>query len=76
MQEEAAIFKIPCLVIREKTERPETIMSGSAKLVHNDYVKIKKNMKFFIKTKHVTKRIPEYDVKNVSSRILGILKKY
>ena len=51
-------------------------MSGSAKLVHNDYVKIKKNMKFFIKTKHVTKRIPEYDVKNVSSIILGILKKY
>tara|TARA_B100000989_G_scaffold81467_1_gene58153 strand:- start:2507 stop:3577 length:1071 start_codon:yes stop_codon:yes gene_type:complete len=76
VQEEAAIFKIPCLVIREKTERPETIMSGSAKLVHNDYVKIKKNMKFFIKTKHVTKRIPEYDVKNVSSIILGILKKY
>ena len=29
VQEESAIFK-PCLVIREYTERPETIKAGSA----------------------------------------------
>ena len=76
VQEEAAIFKIPCLVIREKTERPETIISGSARLVHNNYFKIKKALDFFLYKKHKTKLIPEYNVKNVSSIILNVLKKY
>ena len=74
VQEEAAIFKIPCLVIREKTERPETIKSGSAKLVHNNYSKIIAALNFFLKKKHKTKLIPEYNVRNVSSIILNILK--
>jgi len=74
VQEEAAIFKVPCLVFREKTERPETIKSGSAKLVHNNYSKIITALDFFLNTKHKTKIIPEYNVKNVSSKILNILK--
>lgn len=74
VQEEAAIFKVPCLVIREKTERPETIVSGSAKLVHNNFSKIFSALDFFLKNKHKTKLIPEYNIKDVSSKILNILK--
>jgi len=76
VQEEAAIFKIPCLVVRETTERPETVKSGSAKIVHNNYLKIKKALNFFLNHKHKTKIIPEYNVKNVSSKILNILRKF
>lgn len=73
VQEEAAIFKVPCLIFREKTERPETIKSGSGKLVHNNYSKIIKALKFFLKTKHRSKLIHEYTIRNVSSKILNIL---
>lgn len=75
VQEEAAIFKIPCLVVRETTERPETIESGSGIIVHNNYSKVKKALNFFLNNAHKTKAIPEYNVKNVSKKILDILKK-
>ena len=75
VQEEASIFKIPCLIVRETTERPETIESGSGIIVHNNYSKVKKALNFFLNNAHKTKIIPEYNVKNVSSKILDILKK-
>ena len=40
VQEESALFKIPCAVIREYTERPETIKAGSAILTNYNKEKI------------------------------------
>jgi len=42
IQEEACILKIPCITIRENTERPETIDVGANKLVGLDIDKLKK----------------------------------
>ena len=43
IQEEAPTIGKPCLVTRDKTERPETIISGSGILVGHDKDKIYKN---------------------------------
>ena len=38
VQEECSIFKIPNIILREKTERPETIEAGSSIIsMHNSY---------------------------------------
>ena len=39
MQEEACILKIPCITIRENTERPETVDVGANMLVGLDMEK-------------------------------------
>lgn len=40
LQEEAPTFKVPVLVLRDKTERPEGIEAGVAKLVGTDFLRI------------------------------------
>ena len=41
MQEETTFLKIPCLTLRENTERPITIERGTSRLVGNDVNKIR-----------------------------------
>ncbi len=48
IQEEACILRIPCVTIRENTERPETIESGSNILVGTDPDKIYQGAKEMI----------------------------
>jgi UDP-N-acetylglucosamine 2-epimerase (non-hydrolysing) len=40
MQEEATVLNIPCLTLRDNTERPETIDKGTNILVGNDTQRI------------------------------------
>jgi UDP-N-acetylglucosamine 2-epimerase (non-hydrolysing) len=41
MQEETAVLKVPCLTLRENTERPVTIELGTSRLVGNDSERIR-----------------------------------
>ena len=41
MQEETTFLKIPCLTLRENTERPITVEKGTSRLVGNDTDKIR-----------------------------------
>jgi len=41
MQEETSFLKIPCLTLRENTERPVTIQKGTSRLVGNDIGAVK-----------------------------------
>jgi UDP-N-acetylglucosamine 2-epimerase (non-hydrolysing) len=41
IQEEACILKVPCLILRENTERPECLDVGAAKLVGTSLPKLK-----------------------------------
>jgi UDP-N-acetylglucosamine 2-epimerase (non-hydrolysing) len=50
LQEEACILKVPCLTIRDNTERPETVNIGSniiagtnSKKIYSSFIKIKNN---------------------------------
>lgn len=40
LQEETAVLKVPCLTMRENTERPITVEQGTSRLVGNDTAKI------------------------------------
>ena len=42
IQEETTVLKVPCLTVRENTERPITIKKGTNYLVSRDMNKIKK----------------------------------
>ena len=76
VQEESNIFKKPCLIIREYTERPETINAGGARLVGSDKQKILNSIQYFSKKKIKIKKIKEYAARNVSSNILKIMKNF
>ena len=40
IQEESSFFNVPCLTVRDNTERPVTIKSGTNKLIGADYKNI------------------------------------
>ncbi len=76
VQEESALFKIPCAVIREYTERPETIKAGSATLTNYNKEKIMKLISLAVKKKYKIKKIKDYESIKVSSKVLNLIKKY
>ena len=73
VQEESSILKKPCLIIREYTERLETIKAGGAKLVGSNTDKILKMINFYIKNNIKIKIIKDYSSKDVSTKVMKIL---
>lgn len=70
VQEECAIFGVPCVTLRDTTERPETIESGSNFLSGTD--RIEDGIKAM--TSKGTNRIPEeYTWTNVSDTVVNIV---
>ncbi len=41
LQEESSLLRVPCLTLRENTERPVTVTLGTSRLVGNDPVRIR-----------------------------------
>jgi UDP-N-acetylglucosamine 2-epimerase (non-hydrolysing) len=41
LQEESSVLRVPCLTLRENTERPITVSRGTSRLVGNDPVRIR-----------------------------------
>jgi UDP-N-acetylglucosamine 2-epimerase (non-hydrolysing) len=74
VQEESAILKKPCLIIREYTERLETIKAGGATLVGSNTNKILKTINYYLNNDIKIKNIRDYMSKTVSSKIIKILK--
>ena len=72
IQEEATFLNIPCITIRENTERPITIESGSNTLLKRNEFSIL-SLKDKIKRR---KEIPKYWDGNASSRIIKEFKNY
>lgn len=73
VQEECAIFKIPCIILREFTERPETIESGSSILLHYKNNSLIQSIKFGKENINSSLKISEYFQENVSDIITKIL---
>ena len=75
--EEAAYLNIPCLTLRDNTERPETVLSGTNFLVGSNPGEkdLKKLIQLITSNKwKQTKKIPKWDGKT-SQRIYKILSK-
>ena len=70
IQEEACILGIPCLTIRENTERPETVLVGANKIVGYDSQKILKETKTSIEN---TKRWDNPYGDDVAKKIVKVI---
>ena len=73
VQEEASIFMKPCIVLREKTERNETIEAGSTVVSGNNIQSIFSAIKNFKNNKINNSAPNTYLYKDVSSKVINIL---
>lgn len=73
LQEESCILGTPCLILRENTERPETIEVGASALVGRDSKKLKENFEKFSNSRGLKWDNPFGDG-TASERIIKILK--
>jgi len=74
VQEECSILKIPCIVLRNSTERQETVETASAIINYDNEFTIGKNIQIALENKKKDDSIPtEYLIKNVSDRIINIV---
>jgi len=76
VQEECCIFKVPNITIRDVTERPETIESGSNMLTGASPDLILKSVDIVLHEKSEWNPPSEYVEKNVSSKIVKIILGY
>jgi len=72
IQEESTFFGVPCLTVRDNTERPITIERGTNRLVGTDYSKIPETVRKTIAENNEFK-IPELWDGNASGRIAEIV---
>lgn len=72
-QEESTIMGIPCITLRENTERPVTVTEGTNTVVGNDPSRIKKAFEEASSKQHAGGRIPELWDGRTAERIINIL---
>ena len=73
VQEETTFLGIPCLTLRNNTERPITIKEGTNKLVGTNKKKIIEESFKILNKKYVKRRVPKFWDGNASKRIVKIL---
>jgi len=75
IQEETTVLHIPCLTLRENTERPVTAEIGTNTVIGLDMKKLRKNVGLILGGKYKKGKIPKYWDGKASERITGIIKK-
>jgi UDP-N-acetylglucosamine 2-epimerase (non-hydrolysing) len=74
VQEECSILKVPCIILRNSTERQETLESGAVLINYDNEFTIFKNIQLSIECRKTDDSIPcEYLIKNVSDRVVNII---
>jgi len=73
VQKETTFLKIPCLILRENTEQPITIIKGSSILCGTDKNKILNTVNQILSSKYKKSGIPKYWDGETAKRILKIL---
>jgi len=73
--EETTVMNVPCITLRENTERPETCEIGTNVLVGNDSNKISNAFKILLSRKWKQGQIPELWDGNAAKRIINNLVK-
>jgi UDP-N-acetylglucosamine 2-epimerase (non-hydrolysing) len=76
IQEETTWLRVPCLTMRDTTERPSTITLGTNKLVGTDANEISRSVDQILKGKWKKGRIPKYWDGKTAERIVELLRKY
>ncbi len=73
IQEETTFLGIPCLTLRENTERPVTVEIGTSEIVWNDTDKIIANARKILNGKWKQGRVPELWDGHTAERIVEVL---
>lgn len=73
LQEETTVYQIPCITIRENTERPVTIWEGTNELAGTDKDKIKGFVDKILDNKWKKGSIPELWDGNTAERIVDFI---
>lgn len=76
IQEESTYFGVPCLTLRENTERPITITEGTNRLVPLDSLSIIKYSEEILAGKVIEGRIPEYWDGRTAQRVVEVVGEY
>ena len=76
IQEETTVLGIPCLTMRENTERPITIEQGTNILIGRDQLKITKEVNKILNGRSKKGGIPKYWDGKTAQRIVRILRKH
>lgn len=74
VQEETTVLGIPCLTLRNNTERPETVMVGTNELIGEDIDKLKTALVRLKKNVWKKGEIPELWDGRTAERIVNVLK--
>lgn len=74
LQEETTALGVPCVTLRENTERPITVEQGTNTIVGVDPVRIKLCVEDIFNTGGKSGRVPEYWDGNAAVRIVAIIK--
>ena len=73
IQEETTYLKVPCITVRENTERPVTMEQGSNVLVGRDLVKLRAELAKVLNGERKASSIPDLWDGHASDRIAAIL---
>ena len=73
LQEESTVLSIPCLTMRENTERPITVTEGSSTLVGNDAQKLDQQLQRVLNGQYNVGKCPELWDGKAAQRIAEIL---
>lgn len=71
--EEATVLHVPCLTLRNSTERPETVTMGTNELIGDDFDKLEKSLVKIVNSDWKKGSIPEFWDGQTSERIVAIL---
>ena len=73
IQEETTILDIPCLTLRENTERPITVREGTNTIVGNNTAKIIEESFKILKSNRKSGKVPKFWDGKSAKRIVKIL---
>lgn len=71
--EEATVLNVPCLTLRNNTERPETVLQGTNELVGEDFEKMQLCLQQIKAGRWKETRIPKYWDGFAADRIVAVL---
>jgi UDP-N-acetylglucosamine 2-epimerase (non-hydrolysing) len=73
LQEESTVLDVPCLTMRENTERPSTVDEGSSTLIGNDLGLLQQHLKLVLSGTYKRGRVPKLWDGRAGGRIAAIL---
>ena len=76
IQEETTVLNIPCITLRDTTERPITLTEGTNVLVHNDPEKIVAEVRKVLSGQRRQSQCPSLWDGHTAERIVAILAKH